>query len=103
MLCSPQDLGFDLEEDEEKSAFSDDATDKITLSDLQKEQLRKELCVVHYEPFSKKDKERGVRRMEACIPTVKSIGGPVEEEENQTRSTEVWQPLLSREGMTGEQ
>ena len=32
--ASPKELGFDMEEDEEKSAFSEDATDKITLSEV---------------------------------------------------------------------
>jgi len=98
--ASPKELGFDIEEDEEKSAFSEDATEKISMTERQREQLRKELCVVHYEPVSKKDKERGVRRMETCIPAVVGFGGPVEEEEGGVRGVKVWQPLLSRDGMT---
>lgn len=64
----------------------------------QKKNLRRELCCIHYEVVSKKDKS--VRKMTACIPAVKGVGGNIETEVGSKREQANWQPLLSRDGMT---
>ena len=96
--ASPKEMGLNGDSDEEKSAYSEDARSPVNLTAEQKKNLRRELCCIHYEVISKKDKS--VRKMTACIPYVKGVGGPVESEPSGRRETANWQPLLSRDGMT---